>query len=46
MGKVEHENDIIDLGVASVETRGGDPLGGPDVQILTRFLGAGIQTDD
>lgn len=38
--------DIIELGEATVETRGGDPDGGFDVQIGTRYLGAGIHADD
>ena len=41
-----HDNSVVDLGDARIETRGKGVLGPLDVQTFGRTYDAGIQADD
>ncbi|WP_447953262.1 hypothetical protein [Sphingopyxis chilensis] len=41
-----HDNSVVDLGDARIETRGKGVLGPLDVQTFERTYDAGIQADD
>lgn len=40
------ENDVIDLGVASTETRGLASIGSPDTQQQAKYALGGIEPED
>lgn len=46
MERIQETEEMIDLGEVSIETRGGAPLGIPDVQPATYFIVGGMQSDD
>ncbi|MDR7062274.1 MULTISPECIES: hypothetical protein [Sphingopyxis] len=42
----KHENGIVDLGDARIETRGSGGNGDIDLQTFQRYVAGGIETDD